>query len=252
MKYRFPLLVALGLAIAIVALSYFLSPILFADLRHKQLLGLCVVARSQKQEPAEETCGGKKERWIGMPVETGSSNTPVFAIDTIPGVLGQLRTNGIVVVLWKNGRVIWSRNDCCGGPVYYEGKIATNIVEKFMSELASQQGVFQGSFSEYFQARYEPPWTVISVNNGTQALQVISAHEFIEQGNDRVCTMEGIRLLKKGESKSAVLAEQPLGYRQCRSAWETIRSSARGLTGDGKPVDVSFEVKQVRRNDGVR
>ena len=252
MKYKFPLLVALGLAIAIVTLGYFYCPILFDDLRHKQLLGLCVVARSQKQEPVEETYGGKEDRWIGMPVETGSSNAPVFAINTIPGILGQPRTNGIVVVLWENGRVIWSRNDRWGGPPYYEGKIATNIVEVFVSELAAQQSVFQGSFSEYFQARYEPPWTVISVNSGAQALQVISAHEFIEQRNDRVCTMEGIRLLKKKESKSAVLAEQPLGYRQCRAAWETIRSSARGLTGDGKPVDVSFEVKQVRRSDRLR
>lgn len=252
MKSRYIVAAILGCAITIVTLRSFFCSMLVEDSSNRRIVGSYAALQSQAAESREETRGGRNEQWIGMPVETGSSNIPVFAINTLPGSAGLPRTSGIIVVLWQDGRLIWSQNDLCGGPVYYEGKIATTAVAEFLDNLATLQGVFQGTEFWYFQAHYEPPWTIMSFNHGRHTFQVITAHEHIEHGKDRVSTRRGIRYLKKGESKEAVLAEQPLGYRQCRSAWETIRDSARALTGDGKPVDVSFEIRRVRVVDSSR
>jgi len=244
-KFAFAVLLVLGLALVIVVVRYVSCSILCEESRGKRMCGSGAIQETYADDPNEVGSCGAKRRWIGMPIEIGSSNAPVFAINAIEGSTWPRRTHGVIVALWRDGRVIWSQDDVCGGPPYFEGNVPEKGVEAFVSKVARLQVVFKGPEFAYFHAQYEPPWTIMSINSGRHSFQVISAHEHIENGKDRICTMRGIRYLKKGETRESVMAEQPFGYRRCRSAWETIRSSARALVRDGKPVQVNFEIRRI-------
>jgi len=249
-KCKYGGIVFLGLTTIVVMLRCFPDSIWRGITSRKPLTVPSVVQETRYAGSIEEVSSGIKPRWIGLPVEIRSSNIPVFTISAIEGVSDRFSTNtyGVIVALWQDGRVIWSRNDLCGGPVYYEGQVTSNDMEKFLHIIVTLQDCLQGISFESFLAPYDFPWTVISINVGAQPFQMMSPHEFLEQNTNRVATISGYKVLKKGESIESVLAEQPLDYVKFRIAWKTIRDSASALEKSGKPVAVNFEYRRVSRS----
>lgn len=199
-----------------------------------------------------ETVGESPQAVVDMLVPVGETELPVANV-WIQSHSRDARREGLVIAVWRNGRVLWSADSLAGGPPFYEGRIPASKVDAILVA-ARRQGYFRdlalcrGHFGP--DARY----TTISITDGEGRLQMDSWHELYEANSDLVATAHGLASLE-GRDRTAVLAAQPAEYRRYRRVWTDIRTSLQAIIPtERRPAgDLQFtEVSVDAAGQGVR
>ncbi len=143
------------------------------------------------------------------------------------------RWKGLIVAIWKNGRIVWGADPADGGPPYYVGTIRPDQVRAVL-ETISQMGLFDDPDIERHRINYGPdaPFIAIAIDDGTRCQQLSSWHELFERNSTLVATEQGIESLN-GRNRDEVLAGCSAGYRKFREVWEQIRKLLRDII----PID---------------
>jgi hypothetical protein len=189
------------------------------------LLILWLLGTGQAEPRAQEKQNAPP---VQMPVVVGETTPPVVAISFVEESIygGPFRP---ILLVWKEGRIVWSPDLLKGGPPYREGKVAPERVKKVLSDL-DRRGVFKYSGRrEHYGPDY--PYTTIAIAVGTKRLSVSSWHEYAEKGSTVVATAGGLALLE-GRDRARVLASEPESYRQFRKVWADLRAGLATLIPD--------------------
>jgi len=170
-----------------------------------------------------------------FPVIKGEEEPPVIAMFTSgwSHMANAIRTGDpayghprIIVAVWKDGRIIWSKDTVLGGvphEPYSEAKIDPDRIKAALSALASM-GAFQEDARNRLFCVPDSVYTAIAIRNGNQWLNWVSGHEIVSQNPRIVATRWGIEPLR-GRSREGVLASQPEDYRHFRGVWDKTKQT---------------------------
>lgn len=154
----------------------------------------------------------------------------------------------IIIVVWVDGRIIWSKDDARGGQPYFQNNIEPKKIREFLKSL-EQDGVFCSSQSDKSYLGPDSDYIEIAIYDGTNRLYVGSWHELFEKNPNLVATNTGISSMKYygGISRQEVLDKQPDDYREFRRIWNIVREEAKTLIPeDGQQIeDAKFEIRRL-------
>jgi hypothetical protein len=84
----------------------------------------------------------------------------------------------VIVVVWPDGRIVWSDDRIRGGPPYTVGEVDKEAVRELLAKL-SRCGAFDpGLFGKHILAYVEAGRTQMVATDGTGAMYLNSLHEF--------------------------------------------------------------------------
>lgn len=146
----------------------------------------------------------------------------------------------VILAVWEDGQVVWSKNAVEGGSPYLVGKIDPRALTDVLAKLDNLNLFRDPRLSSSY---YGPDslFTVIAVADQHRQLRMESWHELAESNPKVVATSRGIMSLDS-RTRDSVIAAEPEEYRTFRRAWKEIRDIARGLVPiDGRPAsDLRF------------
>jgi hypothetical protein len=133
----------------------------------------------------------------------------------------------IIVAVWKDGRIIWSREPVRGGGPYREGKVEPGKVQKALDDL-EKRGIFKDRSLRRLHFGPDADFTAIVVADSKRWLDMGSWHELFEESPKMVATDHGVEALE-GRDRAKVLTSQPESYRNYRKAWSDAKATLLGL-----------------------
>jgi hypothetical protein len=199
------------------------------------------------------TAAGREDKrsiTVDIPAIVGEQAAPLLAVYTLDHGLRPRRTGPqVLVAVWSDGRVVWSKDDREGGPPYREGRIPVERVRKLLDAQAAT-GVFGDAALDRAHFGPDSHFTVIAAADGRRRLCLRSWHELFEANPNLVATEGGVTALE-GRDRAAVLAAQPEAYRRYRRTWADLRAAIRGLIpAEGRDAgELRFELRQIRDAD---
>lgn len=178
---------------------------------------------------------------VEAPTLTSDRTVPAVAIYRVPSGHRLGRTPEelepqVIIAVWPDGRVVWSRQWQQGGRPYLAGRTSPVKLRAFFASL-QRQNVSEETLSRHSWFGPDSDYLAIVVCEGRYCLRLESWHELFETYENVVATAAGVRT--RGEqSRPEVLAEQPDDYRRFRESWARIRKEAHALTpAAGEPAD---------------
>ena len=171
-----------------------------------------------------------------------SAAEQVVAVTTHDWGLGSGGKTKLVVAVWADGTVVWSKNPVAGGAPYLTGKTEPTACSELLNRL-DRDGYF--STESLTHARFGPDsqFTSIFTNNKDQKLKMQSWHELYELSGKIVCTSGGATALK-GE-RLALLANDEKEYIHYRLAWAELRLMINQLIPEnGKSTNGDLHMKR--------
>jgi hypothetical protein len=164
----------------------------------------------------------------------------VLAVTTENWGLPSSGGSKLIMALWNDGYIVWSKDNLHGGPPYRAARIDAEKWQTLLTQL-EQKGVFADKKLNRANFGPDSKFTTLYVKAGKRQLEMRSWHELYEEGGRTVAEASGLTGLE-GRRLEDVLKEQPADYRKFRTVWKDIRTLASGLIPkSGTPV-----------NDGVR
>jgi len=127
----------------------------------------------------------------------------------------------IILAIWRNGRVVWSRDALKGGPPYRTGRVARGRLRKLLEGLDAS-GIFKDPTLNDANFGPDSQFITIAIADGRRRLNMASWHEVYEANSDLVATSAGLEPLD-GRDRAAVLAAEPESYRRYRRLWGEVR-----------------------------
>lgn len=140
-----------------------------------------------------------------------------------------------VVVIWPDGKAVWSRDRVVGGPPYFEGRADPKAVASLLDRL-DQDGLFADK--SLTQAHVPPDYlfNTVLVRSGKKRVKMESSHEFAEQFPGGVYSHVGVSDLPPGVRRLDALRKGPAEWLYYRMVWaETRGKIADLLPAEGKP-----------------
>ncbi len=181
--------------------------------------------------PEADTASGEDGNRLNMSILVGKTAIPKVAVyvngsrninRVIPG-------SAVVIAVWDDGRIVWSKEPIEGGPPYWVGKVELSKLERFFDEL-EQRGLYKNPTPKQLHFGPDSAFTVIAITYGARQIKMTSWHELFEASSETlVGTARGIYYIEDGRSREEILAEQPEEYKRFRSTWSEIRSLLKGL-----------------------
>jgi len=176
---------------------------------------------------------------------TGQNENPVILIHSENS---HMTIRGVLVAVWKDGRIIWSKNrgrEERGGRPYFEGKISEKKIAEVLEKL-KKTGVFDDPFlniEELSMGRgYE---LVISIIDGEKTLCMKSKQNF--QGSSSNIKLS-FRDLFSNSSKENYFYYRMHNYFKIRTyIQETVYSL---IPADGKEIKFDYSIGHINRSDG--
>lgn len=150
----------------------------------------------------------------------------------------------IMILVWPDGRLLYSQNQQQGGPPYFEATIDQARVNAFFSSLQAK-GLWTDS---RFCNNYPPDsgYVTLFLNRNGRVIKLSSSHDLFEANDKLIQTSRGVQALN-GKPLAEVLADQPAGYRHFRKIWDAIRTQSRALVPtEGTTVSPVFTRASVR------
>jgi hypothetical protein len=127
----------------------------------------------------------------------------------------------LVVVVWSDGKVVWSKDDVRGGSPFFTGNIKPQKVMALIAAL-NKETVLTDKSLELVNYGPDAAFTSILIKAGKHILRMESWHELEEVGGGVVSTQHGAEPLA-GRKIEDVLKEEPLEYQKYRRVWKSIR-----------------------------
>ena len=150
--------------------------------------------------------------------------------------------NKLVVAVWADGTVVWSKNRTAGGAPYLTGKIEPASYSSLIQRM-DRDGYF--SSESLSQAKFGPDsqFTSMLIKNKNQKLEMQSWHELYERSGKIVCTSRGATALKG--KRLASLSTDKIEYVHYRLAWAELRLMINQLLpANGESVDGDIQMKR--------
>jgi hypothetical protein len=167
------------------------------------------------------------------------TNAPSLVIYTSGGYPPPGATNfgpQIIVVLWSDGKIVWSGNEITGGPPLRQGSFPKEKLAALM-DTVERKGAFTNQALRRAWLGPDSRFTTIAADDGRRKLRLLSWHELFEQRTNLVATAHGIEGLG-GRNRDTVLQDQPEDYRQFRKIWSEIRQAVVALVPmTGEPYE---------------
>lgn len=149
----------------------------------------------------------------------------------------------MVMVVWPDGRIIWSKDSMKGGPPLLEGTVDPAKIRQILEKLEGH-GLFAKPANSLFHVGPDASSHFIHLHSGKKEAKLISWHELYEVNPNVVATSSGLGTL--GDRKREdVLSGDTKEYQEFRKLWSEIRNlSAELIPKEGKPF--------TQPQDGVR
>lgn len=202
---------------------------------------LLIISISSCSSRKDATQGG-----LNMPVVVGETAQPKAAIyvDNLLSWSPAEPEIMVVIAVWEDGRVVWSKDTIEGGPPYWVGKIEPSKLDSFFDKL-EQRELYKNPTPKELHYGPDSSFTVIAITDGPRQIRMESWHELFEASSkDLVGTAHGILAIEDSRSREEILAEQPETYKRFRSTWSGIRVLLEELIPDKgqitKDLDFGF------------
>jgi len=153
-----------------------------------------------------------------------------ISIENYPS-MGKTR---VVMVVWPDGRIIWSKDSMKGGPPLLEGTVDPAKVRQVLEKLEGD-GLFTKPANSLFHVGPDASSHLIHLHSGKKEAKLVSWHELYEVNPKVVATSHGLGTL--GDRKREdVLRGDTKEYQEFRKLWSEIRKlSADLIPKEGKP-----------------
>jgi len=192
-------------------------------------------------------CKQRKESFnVEMPVLVDKSQPPVIGIYVYPTRHGPRTADElepqVIIAVWPDGQVLWSKDLLQGGRPYYEGKIPAERINEFFKILSSR-GIFKDPTRNHVFVGPDSDFTVIAIFADGKRVTMGSQHELYERPGV-LATADGILALE-GRFRDRVWAKQPNEYKRFRELWTVIRDAATELFPDeeNSTKDLHFTIR---------
>jgi hypothetical protein len=127
----------------------------------------------------------------------------------------------VIAAFWKNGNVLWSKDQVNGGPPYFGGKVDLGKVSFFLKEMKTRKYFNNEKLADpHFGP--DSSSTTIAILNERQWIHMQSWHELAEQDPRIVATSDGL-ISVGSRSRSDILMSQPGEYKYYRETWDVIK-----------------------------
>ena len=126
----------------------------------------------------------------------------------------------LVVAVWPDGTIVWSKNWIAGGTPYLKGKIEPTSCSTLLKRL-DHDGYFANESLSNAHFGPDSQFTSILIKNESKKLEMQSWHELFELSGKIVCTSGGSTGLKGNRLES--LANDTKEYVHYRLAWAELR-----------------------------
>jgi hypothetical protein len=199
---------------------------------------------------------GRPDLYCPELCQRGMESRPVISVYT-DSSSPQSSEPGVILAVWQEGRVLWSKNSHNGGPPYYEGQIPAGKVRQVLEELARRGYLDNPILNNPSHVVLDGGYTGIFVRYGQRRLGMESSHELYEQDPRLVATDTGIESLE-GRSRENVLAQTPRSYRKFRAAWQDVRNilqraiPLRGVACPDRHFDLQYRLPPRETGIGER
>lgn len=150
----------------------------------------------------------------------------------------------LIVAVWEDGRVIWSKDTLHGGGALCQGSVAPQKVAALLKQLTVEK---QFTDNSYQRSHFGPDsqFTTILVKAKSRKLALSSWHE-LEESEHLIATDVGLEPL--GDRKREDVAKQfSPAYKRFRATWSSLRSRILAL----KPSERAPAVGKVRMRAGI-
>ena len=147
----------------------------------------------------------------------------------------------LVVAVWDDGNIVWSKNRIAGGAPYYSGKIEPTSCLKLLERL-DHDGYFSNESFSHGQFGPDSEFTSILIKTKEQKLAMQSWHELFESSGKAVCTSGGVTPLEG--KRLASLGNDEKQYVHYRLAWAELRLMINQLIpANGQPTDGAIHME---------
>ena len=126
----------------------------------------------------------------------------------------------LIVAVWDDGNIVWSKNRIVGGAPYLLGKIESTSCSKLLKRL-DHDGYFSNETFTHAQFGPDSKFTSILIKNKKQKLEMKSWHELFELSEKIVCTSGGASSIE--DNRLASLLDDEKQYVHYRLAWAELR-----------------------------
>ena len=172
---------------------------------------------------------------VGFSDDVPPTVRPISEADAVVAMYTQdwrLLSSGrceLILAIWGDGHVVWSKDLRRGGSPYFSGELDRNRLSSLLVHLRNDRVFSNGALSRpYIEVDHR--FTTLLVRDGQAVLQMHSRHEFDENGEDAAAINDRVT--------SPVPRAQSAQYLHFRRVWSEIRQCASGLIPDKRvPTD---------------
>ena len=163
---------------------------------------------------------------FNSPVAPVENLIPISNAEAVIAVSSEdhgLRSDGtpkLIVAIWADGRVVWSKNPIQGGAPYLTGTIDRSKFTAFFNRVETD-GYFSTKSLEQSKFGPDSSFTSILLKNKESKLEMGSWHETFESSGKIVCTSTGATRLT-GKRLDILSRDKP-EYIHYRLAWAELR-----------------------------
>jgi len=195
----------------------------------------------------ESGCKHKDRTFVvKVAADADRQDPPVISLYYTPGLHEDFEENvilpSVILAVWANGDIIWSKNPIKGGAPYFKGQCAPAKIDKTLEELKTS-GAFEDITFNHPIYGPDSSFVTIAIYRGLDRLNMESWHEIVEMDPNLAATKQGVIKVQL-ERRANIFAQQPEIYQRYRKMWKRIREAIMTLLPhEGKPLNVTFEIR---------
>lgn len=179
------------------------------------------------------TTPAASEEMTARPIEKADSVLAIYPEDW--GLASRARVPALILAVWPDGHIVWSKDRLQGGAPYFAGQIDPKAVGSLMSRL-EQDGVFADKSLNNPNFGPDAKFTTILARSGKKVLRMQSWHEVNEANRETVAGRQGVSGLD-AQTRLGALRKEPAEYLYYRLVWSETRGRLLDLIpNEGKRV----------------
>ncbi|MEA3207429.1 MAG: hypothetical protein QOE70_486 [Chthoniobacter sp.] len=140
---------------------------------------------------------------------------------------GRDRGPTLMVAIWPDGRIVWSRDQLNGGAPFLTARVELRQVAALI-ERAEGDRVFEAGSFRHSWFGPDSAFTTIWVRSGNRHTRLQSWHEGFEQRPTLVALSSGVTSLA-GRTREEALRSDTKEYQHFRRLWGDLRASIAAL-----------------------
>ncbi len=142
--------------------------------------------------------------------------------------------SNLVIGIWNDGVIIWSKEDIKGGSKYFRGRIPGESFKRLKNRIENY-GAFEKLPFGPFRSPPDYPYSYMRLHSDTKSVALQSSHEFAELDGELVSTSSGIRIASKKTRLAKIMnsSKEELVF---RILWAEIRKELELAKPDKKVI----------------